>query len=382
MSVIYFSAAAVLLLYAIFLLVPAFYFTFSSQRNTEEFLPQNFISVILPVRNEEKNIAVCLESLDALDYPKSLYEIILVNDHSTDRTKAIAEQFSKLMPNLRLLDNLPGSQGKKAAITLGIKTAKGNFIATTDGDCIVPEEWLTNIAEAFEIRRAVFIAGPVAYKKRFQLFRDVLQIEQVVMQIVSAGAMNMGFPLMCSGANLAYTKQFFIDSGGYEHDRFVSGDDMMLMLKTKQLKKDKVHFITKKNSIVRTNPATGFSEAIQQRSRWISKFSAYRSGVTGIVGVLVFLANFMLPLLALISLWSGPVFGVFLTALAGKMLVDLLLLSLAVPFFREPRLLLLAPSGEVFYSILALITTCARCTGSFSWKGRKWPQTPLEKPES
>lgn len=372
MTAIYFSAAAVLLLYALFLLVPAFYFTFSTSPVVEEFVPESFITVILPVRNEEKNIAVCLESLDALDYPKSLYEILLVNDHSTDHTKAIAERFAKLMPNLRILENLPDSNGKKAAITLGIQSAKGNFIATTDGDCIVPESWLKNIAAAFELRRAVFVAGPVAYKKRFELFRDLLQIEQVVMQIVSAGAMNMGFPLMCSGANLAYTKQFFIDSGGYANDRFVSGDDMLLLMKTKRLKKEKVHFITKKDSIVRTNSARGFAEAIHQRSRWISKISAYKSGLTGITGVLVFLANFMLPLLAVISIWNGPVFQVFLTMLAGKMLVDLLLLSLAVLFFREPRLLLLAPSGEVFYSFLALISTFAKFSGSFSWKGRKY----------
>lgn len=372
MTVIFFSAAAVLLLYAIFLLVPAFYFTFSSSQEMEKFVPESFITVILPVRNEEKNIAVCLESLDALDYPKSLYEIVLVNDHSTDHTKAIAARFSKLMPNLRILDNLPGSQGKKAAITLGIQSAKGNFIATTDGDCIVPESWLMHIAQAFEVRRAVFVAGPVAYKKRFELFRDLLEIEQVVMQIVSAGAMNMGLPLMCSGANLAYTKQFFIDCGGYENDRFVSGDDIMLMQKTKQLKKEKVHFITKKDSIVRTNSARGLTEAIQQRSRWISKISAYKSGLTGIAGALVFLANFMLPLLAVISIWNVPVFQVFLTMLAGKMLIDLLLLSLAVLFFREPRLLLLAPSGEVFYSFLALISTFAKFSGSFSWKGRKY----------
>ncbi len=371
-TVIYFSAAAVLLLYAIFLLAPAFYFAFSSAKEEEDFVPAQFISIILPVRNEEKNIAVCLESMDALNYPKALYEILLVDDHSTDQTKAIAARFAKLMPNLRVLDNLPEAKGKKSAITVGIKNAAGEFIATTDGDCIVPQNWLLNIAAAFKSPDAVFIAGPVAYKKRFTIFRDLLQIEQVVLQIISAGAMNMGFPLMCSGANLAYTKQFFIDCGGYENDDFVSGDDMMLMLKAKRLQKRKLRFIRKKDSIVRTNSAEGLAEAISQRSRWISKFAAYRSGITGIVGMLVFVANFMLPVLAVISIWDPLVLRVFLSALTGKMLVDLLLLSLAVPFFREPRLLLLAPTGEVFYAFLALFSTVARCSGSFSWKGRKW----------
>lgn len=371
-TVLYFSAAGILLLYAVFLLAPAFYFVFSRSADDEKFSPQTFISVILPVRNEEKNIAECLESLGELNYPKELFEIILIDDHSTDRTKAIAEQFSKLMPNLRILENSPDSKGKKSAITLGIAAAKGEFIATTDGDCNVPANWLLNIAEEFEKRGAVFLAGPVAYKKRFLLLRDLLQIEQVVLQIVSAGAMNMGFPLMCSGANLAYKKQFFIDNGGYKNDRFASGDDMMLLIKATHLKKNQRHFITKKTSVVRTNAAGGFAEAIQQRSRWISKFSAYKTGLTGLVGILVFLANFMLPALAVISLCDPAIFRVFLSALVGKMLIDLLLLSLAVPFFREPRLLLLAPSGEVFYPFLALFSTLARLSGSFNWKGRKW----------
>jgi hypothetical protein len=90
------------------------------------------------------------------------------------------------------------------------------------------------------------------------------------------------------------------------------------------------------------------------------------------MGVLVLLANSMLLVLAVISLWDPAIFRVFLSALVGKMLIDLLLLSLAVPFFREPRLLLLAPSGEVFYPFLALFSTIARLSGSFSWKGRKW----------
>jgi cellulose synthase/poly-beta-1,6-N-acetylglucosamine synthase-like glycosyltransferase len=373
MTFFYFFSVVVLLLYAVFLLLPAFYAAISASSKEHNFSPELFISVILPVRNEEKNIATCLESLDGLNYPKEKFEIILVDDHSTDRTKSIAEQFSKLIPNLRIIENLPEAAGKKSAISLGIKSAQGEFIATTDGDCILPPNWLLNIALEFEKRKAVFVAGPVAYKnKRFSALRDLLQIEQVIMQGVSAGAMNMGFPLLCSGANLAYTRQFFIDSGGYENDKFVSGDDMMLLLKTKQLKKEKVRFINRKDSIVLTNAAANLAETIQQRSRWLSKFSAYSGGFTGMLGIVVFLATILLPLLAVVSLWDSSIIQVLLSAVAGKMLIDLLLLSLAVPFFREPRLLLLVPSGEVFYSLLTLILTFARLSGSFSWKGRKW----------
>ena len=85
------------------------------------FLRGIFISVILPVRNEEKNIAICLESLDELNYPKEKFEIILVNDHSTDQNEKYSGTIFKADSKLTLLDNLPEAEGKKSAIATGIK---------------------------------------------------------------------------------------------------------------------------------------------------------------------------------------------------------------------------------------------------------------------
>jgi cellulose synthase/poly-beta-1,6-N-acetylglucosamine synthase-like glycosyltransferase len=369
---LYFFSLVVVLLYAIVLLVPAFYFSFSRKEKKTGKVFSPVISIILPVRNEEKNIASCLESLDALDYPKELYEIILIDDHSTDRTKSIAQQFSKLMPSLQIVEADENSSGKKKAITAGIKKAKGEIIAATDGDCIVPPDWLNEIANAFAGEEIIFAAGPVAYKKKNSLLRDFLSIEQIILQSVSAGAMQMRFPLMCSGANLAYRKKFFEASGGYENDHFASGDDMMLMLKAAKAGKRKMKFLQSKKAIVLTSPADSLSETISQRARWSSKFSVYKSSFTGVAGMTVFTANFMLLVMAVICLWQPAVFPVLLSAFCGKMLIDLLLLSLAVPFFGEPRLLLLAPAGGLFYPILSSVSALAGLTRSFSWKGRKW----------
>ena len=369
---LYFFAAFFLLLYAIFLVIPAVYFSVSRKEKSMEEVSPRFISIILPVRNEEKNIASCLESLDALNYPKTFYEIILVDDHSTDRTKNIAEQFAKLMPNLQILDTGENSTGKKQAISLGVKRAKGEMIATTDGDCVVPAEWLSEIAAAFSGASVDFIAGPVAYKEQNSLLRDFLAIEQVTMQLISAGAMKMRIPLMCSGANLAYTKKFFEESGGYENDKFASGDDMMLMIKAARADKRKMKFLDQRKAIVLTNAAASASEAISQRSRWSSKFSTYRTAFAGVAGITVFTVNFMLLVMVVISFWEPGILPVLLSAFAGKVLIDLLLLSLAVPFFREPRLLLLAPPGELFYPFLVTVSALAGLTGSFGWKGRRW----------
>lgn len=374
---IYISTIVLVSLYGMVMLIPAFAFHFSknkSGKNSEITAPSSktFISILLPVRNEAHFILDCLKSLIEQDYPTDKFEIILINDHSTDRTKEIAELFAKDFPHLRVIDNPPNCKGKKSAITLGVQVAKGELIATTDGDCIVPSKWLQKIATAFEQQQALFIAGPVSYKKRSGILRPLLQIEQIVLQIISGGAMRIGFPMMCSGANLAYKKDFFIESGGYENDLFASGDDMMMLLLAQKKIPERLFFLADRDAIVVTHAAANFSEAIQQRSRWISKFSTYKTvWITG-TGILVFLVNIFIVFLGLISLWKLGFVEYFILAFGLKMLIDLLLLSLAVPFFREPRLYLLALLEELFYPFLAIFVAIARLSGSFHWKGRNW----------
>lgn len=368
----FFVLISILFLYGIVLLVPEIVFVCSKKEIQDLNAPKTFISILIPVRNEEKNLEECLGSISELHYPKELFEIIVINDHSTDNTKSIAESFCSKIPNLKVADNLPGSFGKKSAITVGVNSALGELIVTTDGDCILPEGWLQKIATLYENENPVFIAGPVIYKKQGGIFRDLLQIEQLVLQTVSAGSMKMGVPLMCSGANLAYRKDFFVGCGGYQNDIFTSGDDMMLMQKAQNSFPGRLRFLADKDAIVKTSPAAGFKDAIQQRSRWLSKFSAYRSIPITATGILVFLANFAMIFLGFISLCNSDFLGVFIYAISGKMLIDLLLLSLAVPFFGEPRLLLLAPLGEVYYPFQAIISAGARLSGKFSWKGRNW----------
>ncbi len=358
----------ILALYALLLLVPGF--AFYAGKKPRASRPRTFISVLVPVRNEAQHLAACLESLIAQDYPADQFEIIVIDDHSTDDTATIAAQFSEKFPRLTVIHNLPGDHGKKKALTSGVRYAMGTLIATTDGDCIVPPRWLRSVAVLFEQESPLFIAGPVAYRKG-GIFRDLLAGEQAALQLVSGGAMRLGVPLMCSGANMAYRKDFFFAAGGYENDLHASGDDMMLMLKAARAK-GRLRYLATRDAIVLTAAARSWGDAVRQRARWVSKFSAYRSGMIGATGIVVFLAN-----LLLLAAGTGFIAGIVpgdmaLGIVAGKFGVDLLLLSLAVPFFREPQVLLAAVPGEFVYPVLAFCSALAGSSGGYSWKGRKW----------
>src|SRR6478609_12149016 len=92
-----------------------------------------FLSVVIPFRNEEKNLPTLIDSLKKLNYPKDRFEILLIDDHSTDQSGAVAKLLTGDFPNVKIL--VASSEGKKSAITQGIRESAGDIIVTTDADC-------------------------------------------------------------------------------------------------------------------------------------------------------------------------------------------------------------------------------------------------------
>ena len=135
--------------------------------------PETTVSLVIAMRNEEKNIIKLLEHLYLQDYPKELIEVILVDDHSEDQTKNLVGRFRK-ENNIRniILEKSPGP-GKKTAISQGVKLASGELIITTDADCEMASSWVTKIVDYYTSFHPKLIVGPVVYHNErglFQLF--------------------------------------------------------------------------------------------------------------------------------------------------------------------------------------------------------------------
>ena len=144
-----------------------------------------FITVIIVARNEEKNIGSCIESIIKQTYPENLFELIIVDDHSSDLTAVIANSFEKNNISVINLKDFTGNENlnsyKKKAVETAIGLAKGNLIVTTDADCIVQPEWLQTIASYYEEFSPVFIAAPVVYTNPLpgdSFFKKLLKIFQ------------------------------------------------------------------------------------------------------------------------------------------------------------------------------------------------------------
>ncbi|MBU9937273.1 MAG: glycosyltransferase [Ferruginibacter sp.] len=356
--------------------------------------PQTKITVIIPARNEESNIAACLDSVCNQSYPKDLYEVLVVDDHSTDNTAAIARKYGSQNLALITLKDIMGdgeiNSYKKKAIEAAIQRSTGELIVTTDADCIVPQNWLQTIASFYEEHQPQFLAMPVAFLPSPPVggegpgvrFIKIFQtLDFMTLQGITGASVYKKIHSMCNGANLAYTKKAFEAVGGFSGiDTIASGDDMLLMHKIYRRYPDRVMFLRSKEVIVQTEPVRSVGEFFNQRIRWASKANKYDDKRIFWVLLLVYLVNALLLTLPVISVFNNiqypifnvqcSMFGVWLLLLAAKTITELVFLYPVAKFFSKQKLLWLFPLMQPFHIIYTVIAGWLGTFGRYTWKER------------
>lgn len=271
-------------------------------------------TIIVPVRNEAQNILSLLLSLEKQTYNSGNFEIIFVNDHSKDNTKEIIERFSRTSDlNIQILElehlvylNSP----KKMAIMQAIGISKGEYIFTTDGDCVLPPRLLQKYQEAFQNLHIKFISGPVTFleshKSYFYTLWGKIQIVEFASLLGTAAAsIGMNLPTMCSGANICYRKSVFFEVNGYDGNlHLASGDDEFLMHKISKRYKKGITFFKDKETIVLTNACENWGQFYNQRKRWSSKWKHYDGILPTILAIFIFFSNFSLFILIVNCSWG------------------------------------------------------------------------------
>jgi len=195
------------------------------------------VAVIIPARNEEAHIAKTVGSVVAQSYPDSLYEIIVIDDHSEDRTAEILSGIKT--KNLRILDlnalitfDKDKGSHKKQAIAAAIDESNAELIITTDADCLAGPDWISTIVDYYEHNDVKLITGPVIFHQDKNWIQKFQTLDFAGMMLVTGASDKLNLSNMCNGANLAYTKEAFEKVNGFEGimDN-PSGDDLMLMQK-------------------------------------------------------------------------------------------------------------------------------------------------------
>jgi cellulose synthase/poly-beta-1,6-N-acetylglucosamine synthase-like glycosyltransferase len=328
------------------------------------------ISVIIPARNEEENIAKLLTSIEAQSYPKHLYEVIVVDDNSSDNTAAIVNEFS-IVKLIRIrFDDI--NSYKKKAIETGISAATGDLIVTTDADCIVGENWLKTIAAFKEETNAVFIAAPVEMQFKWTLLQTFQSLDFLVLQGITAAAVKKRVHNMCNGANLAYDRNVFFKVNGFANiDHIASGDDMLLMQKIAQNYPGKIFYLLSNEAIVVTQSAKTWKEFFGQRIRWASKATTYNDMKIFTALFLVYFFNCALVALLIAGFWNYRLWWGFAGVLFVKIIVELIFLYPVAKFYGKESLIKLLPLFQPLHIIYTIIAGWLGTFGKYEWTCRK-----------
>lgn len=359
----YIAALLVAAVYLLALLPPVW--RFRQMKAPQALQPQHLpVSILVPARNEESHILQCIAALQAQTLAA---EIVIINDHSTDRTAALAGSEQ----GVRVLHLHDGQQGKKAALEAGIAAATGKIILTTDADCVPPPQWCERMAAALQ-NETEMCFGPILLQGGKGWLTAMQNIESIAVQSISAGLLHSGVAFTASGASLGYCRHVPEAAGGYAQDHTPSGDDVLLLLRTHSRKSGSVAWLHSREALVPAAAAATLQQFLSQRIRWASKYGSYKALRVRMLGVAVAAAAALPWIMALVAVFFPLMYMPLFVFLAVKFAGDFLLLSLALSFFRKPELLGWFVVVWPLYQLLSPVIAAGALRRKFSWKGRTY----------
>jgi cellulose synthase/poly-beta-1,6-N-acetylglucosamine synthase-like glycosyltransferase len=335
-------------------------------------------SIVIAARNEESCLATCLDACFAQTISLERYEVIVVNDRSTDATAAIGAEYARRFPNLTVItiDKTPdGVAPKKHAVATGITRARNAIIVLTDADCLVPKTWLATIGGYFEATTGL-VQGITAYARpegMNRLFFGLQAVDFLSHGIVAAAAIGRRMPLNSNANNFAFRKETFEAVGGYGDSarRVVSGDDDLLLQRIARSGVWQVAFMADPAGAVVTEPTKTVKGVFEQRKRWGSKTVYYTPRqVAFLSGIFLFYCALFASFFA--GFTNLRCFLIFCAMLTVKIAGEFLLMLPGTALFNQKQLRPYIVPASLIQLPLVLAAVVLGVFGKFSWKGEKF----------
>ena len=317
----------------------------------------NDLTVLIPFRNESKNLKKLLDSIDQLtSFPK---EFIFINDHSEDDSIELLKNLPFPHLVLQLADK---EQGKKAAIAQGIRKCSTEFVLTWDADikvlpdyfeCLKMRIWTDLVILPVEMRGSKLVPGFFAMDYQLQTQTNV--------------ALSAIFrPITASGANLLFRKSAYENVENVRDDFAIpSGDDQFLLKAFREQNKC-ISLLTDPNLKVITNAAETLAEGLNQRKRWLSKSTKVGDSFATFFGLFVLIVQLTFYSFAWYQLFKGNWIGTILMILI-KGELDAFLCTYK---FQEQFNTLQVFFYQLVYPFYMLYLLVFGFVGRVSWKGR------------
>lgn len=260
---------------SILLVFSFFFFRLSTNKNNKVSFSHP-VSIVICAKDEKHNLEANLPKV--LNQKYDDFEVIVVNDQSTDGTIFLLEKMEKSFPNLvvvNIASHVKHRTGKKFALTLGIKTAKYNYLLLTDADCAPASDyWINKMTRNFT--KSDVVLGYGAYKKQNGLLNKFIRYDtyNIAKQYLSFAL--VGQTYMGVGRNLAYKKDLFFENKGFaSHIHVPSGDDDLFIQEIAQ--KNNVVIEISENAHTISEAIKSWKDWIYQKRRHISVATLYKT---------------------------------------------------------------------------------------------------------
>ena len=336
-----------------------------------------FASIIVAARNEELNLSRLLDCLLSQQYPH--FEVIIVDDRSSDSSAEIVRSRQRANNNLKLI-SVSGMETemppKKHALTKGIQASKGEILLFTDADCLPPPTWARTMMSGFD-QKTGMVAGYSPYQHALfgievgsvlqKFFQAFIRYEEFKMALWSAGSIGLGRGWLCTGRNLAYRRMVWDEVQGFDKIKHsVSGDDDLFLQLVHRTTSWDIRYLFSSAAHVPTRPPGTAAEFIQQRKR---HFSAGRFFTVPLkLFFILFHGSHLFLYFALAAFFVEPAFAWGLPVFFVKSLLDLSFMFLGSKKFGIPPPLFLFPFMELALLWYNIIIGPIGILGSFTWK--------------
>lgn len=252
------------------------YFSFANAKPLKQTYSQIPVSIIVCAKNEAENLQEFIPLILKQDYPD--FEVILINDASTDQTLEVMENFAAKDPRVNIVNviNNEAFWGKKKyALTLGIKKAKNNHLLFTDADCTpVSNLWIASMISNFQNEKSI-VLGYGGYLKNKSFLSLLIRFETLLTATQYFSYTKWGIPYMGVGRNLAYTsEEFYLQNGFATHLHLRSGDDDLFVNQAATSENTEICF--DENSFTRSIPQPDYKSWYSQKRRHVSTASNYK----------------------------------------------------------------------------------------------------------
>jgi len=344
------------------LLVPYLFILLNIYRNLRKIKKFSYgnnpgvkVSVIIPCKNESSCIGKILQDLAGQKYPENQYEVIVVDDNSTDDTLGIAMAFKGIRHFRALRNRL---EGKKMAIRTGTEAATGELIITTDADCRAGEKWLSSVASFYKMYKPDLIICPVILESGKGFPGKFQELEFLSLQGITAGSAAGNRSTMCNGANLAFRKSNY--SKHYANLRYEinSGDDIFLLQSIKKEEDSEIRWLESEDSMVTTSKAGTISGFFAQRKRWISKISAYSDRFTILLGIVTCVTIISEIALLISSFFNIAYLYPYIVFFVLKSVPDFLIIQNTVTRYHKRDLMKWFIPSRILYPFYVLLVVC------------------------